>query len=132
LSILIVYISYSDAYLDGSHDYIIHNHGIDEFACIIAPTLTPCQTAPVAPLLKSPQHATNPTSKYQLENFYQLPLVLKGIFVELFATDLERIAFLLEGDASLHLEQLLSDAAELVTEELPEEKRPSLLRTILV
>lgn len=42
----------------------------------------------------------------------------------LFATDNDRLAFLLETDASRHLERLLAQAAELVTEELPEDKRP--------
>jgi uncharacterized membrane protein len=41
------------------------------------------------------------------------------------------MAFLLEGDASLHPERLLADASELVIEKLPEEKRPSLLRNLL-
>ncbi|MDH7601923.1 MAG: DNA adenine methylase [Armatimonadota bacterium] len=44
--------------------------------------------------------------------------------MELFATDLDRLAFLLETDAVCHLEDLIAQAAELVTEELPEDKRP--------
>ncbi len=44
--------------------------------------------------------------------------------MQLFATDIDRLAFLLETDASRHLERLLAQAAELVTEELPEDKRP--------
>lgn len=44
--------------------------------------------------------------------------------MQLFATDNDRLAFLLETDASRHLERLLAQAAELVTEELPEDKRP--------
>ncbi|MEN6358265.1 MAG: DNA adenine methylase [Armatimonadota bacterium] len=44
--------------------------------------------------------------------------------MQLFATDLDRLAFLLETDASRHLELLLAQAAELITEELPEDKRP--------
>lgn len=44
--------------------------------------------------------------------------------MQLFATDNDRLAFLLETDASCHLERLLAQAAELVTEELPEDKRP--------
>lgn len=44
--------------------------------------------------------------------------------MELFATDLDRLAFLLETDAACHLEDLIAQAAELVTEELPEDQRP--------
>ncbi|MCE5322390.1 DNA adenine methylase [bacterium] len=44
--------------------------------------------------------------------------------MQLFATDLDRLAFLLETDASRHLEILLAQAAELVTEELPSDERP--------
>ncbi len=44
--------------------------------------------------------------------------------MELFATDSDRLAFLLETDASRHLERLLAQATELVTEELPPDKRP--------
>lgn len=44
--------------------------------------------------------------------------------MQLFATDNDRLAFLLETDASRHLEQLLAEAAEFVTEELPEDQRP--------
>lgn len=44
--------------------------------------------------------------------------------MKLFATDLERLAFLLETDASRHLEILLAEGASLVTEELPEDNRP--------
>lgn len=44
--------------------------------------------------------------------------------MELFATDLDRLAFLLETDAVYNLEQLLTRATELVTEELPEDQRP--------
>ena len=44
--------------------------------------------------------------------------------MQLFATDLDRLAFLLETDASRHLDQLLAEAAELVTEELPPDERP--------
>ncbi len=43
--------------------------------------------------------------------------------MELFATDRDRLAFLLEADASCQLE-LLSEAGELVTEEQPAEDRP--------
>ena len=43
--------------------------------------------------------------------------------MQLFATDLDRLAFLLETDASRHLE-LLCEAAETVTEELPEDQWP--------
>ena len=44
--------------------------------------------------------------------------------MQLFATDNDRLVFLLETDASRHLERLLAQAAELVTEELPEDERP--------
>jgi len=44
--------------------------------------------------------------------------------MQLFATDLDRLAFLLETDASRHLDDLLAQAAELVTEELPPDERP--------
>lgn len=44
--------------------------------------------------------------------------------MQLFATDLDRLAFLLETDASLHLDELLAQGEEIVTEELPEDKRP--------
>ncbi|MCL5105428.1 MAG: DNA adenine methylase, partial [Armatimonadetes bacterium] len=44
--------------------------------------------------------------------------------MELFATDLDRLAFLLETDASCHLEDLVAQGAELVTEELPPDQRP--------
>jgi len=44
--------------------------------------------------------------------------------MQLFATDNDRLAFLLETDASRHLDWLIAQAAELVTEELPEDKRP--------
>ena len=44
--------------------------------------------------------------------------------MQLFATDLDRLAFLLETDASHHLDELLAEAAEPVTEELPEDQRP--------
>ncbi|MHB9037071.1 MAG: DNA adenine methylase [Armatimonadota bacterium] len=44
--------------------------------------------------------------------------------MQLFTTDNDRLAFLLETDASCHLEQLLAQGAELVTEELPSDKRP--------
>ena len=44
--------------------------------------------------------------------------------MQLFATDLDRLAFLLETDASRHLDELLAEAAEPVTEELPEDQRP--------
>ncbi len=44
--------------------------------------------------------------------------------MELFATDLERLAFLLETDASCYLEDLIAQSAELVTEELPPDERP--------
>ena len=43
--------------------------------------------------------------------------------MQLFATDNDRLAFLLETDASRHLE-LLAQAAELVSEELPADQRP--------
>ncbi|MHB1001949.1 MAG: DNA adenine methylase [Armatimonadota bacterium] len=44
--------------------------------------------------------------------------------MQLFATDNERLAFLLETDASFALGELLAQGDELVTEELPEDKRP--------
>ena len=44
--------------------------------------------------------------------------------MQLFATDNDRLAFLLETDASRHLDELLAEAAELVTEELPADQRP--------
>ena len=46
--------------------------------------------------------------------------------MELFATDLERLGFLLEIDAArrLHLETLPALGAEFVTEELPPGQRP--------
>jgi len=44
--------------------------------------------------------------------------------MELFATDLERLAFLLETDASCYLEDLVAQGTELVTEELPPDERP--------
>lgn len=44
--------------------------------------------------------------------------------MELFATDLDRLAFLLETDASCHLDWLIAQGAELVTEELPPDERP--------
>ena len=44
--------------------------------------------------------------------------------MELFTTDLDRLAFLLEADAARRLEALIAEGAELVTEELPEDKRP--------
>jgi adenine-specific DNA-methyltransferase len=44
--------------------------------------------------------------------------------MDLFATDLDRLAFLLETDAACRLDELLAQAAELVTEELPPDKRP--------
>ena len=44
--------------------------------------------------------------------------------MELFATDLDRLAFLLETDAARRLESLIAQGAELVTEELPPDKRP--------
>ena len=46
------------------------------------------------------------------------------LLMQLFATDNDRLAFLLETDASRHLERMLAQTAELVTEELPEDKRP--------
>lgn len=44
--------------------------------------------------------------------------------MELFATDLDRLAFLIETDASCYLEDLVAQGAELVTEELPPDERP--------
>ncbi|MCL5102761.1 MAG: DNA adenine methylase, partial [Armatimonadetes bacterium] len=44
--------------------------------------------------------------------------------MELFATDLDRLAFLLETDASCYLADLIAQGAELVTEELPPDQRP--------
>ncbi|HOV76308.1 MAG TPA: DNA adenine methylase, partial [Candidatus Hydrogenedentes bacterium] len=46
--------------------------------------------------------------------------------MELFATDLDRLGFLLETDATfgLHLESLAAQGVELVTEELPPDQRP--------
>ncbi len=46
--------------------------------------------------------------------------------MELFATDLDRLGFLLETDAALglHLESLAAQGVELVTEELPPDQRP--------
>ena len=44
--------------------------------------------------------------------------------MELFATDRDRLAFLLETDASCHLADLIAQGAELVTEELPPDERP--------
>ncbi len=44
--------------------------------------------------------------------------------MELFATDLDRLAFLLETDAACYLEDLVAQGVELVTEELPPDKRP--------
>jgi len=45
-------------------------------------------------------------------------------YMQLFATELDRLAFLLETDAACHYDELLAQAAELVTEELPEDQRP--------
>lgn len=39
--------------------------------------------------------------------------------MELFATDLDRLAFLLEADASFYLDDLIAQGVELVAEELP-------------
>ncbi|MHB9037890.1 MAG: DNA adenine methylase [Armatimonadota bacterium] len=44
--------------------------------------------------------------------------------MQLFATDQDRLAFLLETDASCYLADLIAQGAELVTEELPEDQRP--------
>jgi adenine-specific DNA-methyltransferase len=44
--------------------------------------------------------------------------------MQLFATDRGRLAFLLETDADLALGNLLAQGEELVTEELPADKRP--------
>lgn len=44
--------------------------------------------------------------------------------MKLFATDLDRLAFLLETDASRRLDELIAQGGELVTEELPPDKRP--------
>ncbi|HOS04065.1 MAG TPA: DNA adenine methylase, partial [Candidatus Hydrogenedentes bacterium] len=46
--------------------------------------------------------------------------------MEVFATELDRLGFLLETDASLglHLESLAAQGVELVTEELPADQRP--------
>ncbi|MEN6521117.1 MAG: DNA adenine methylase [Armatimonadota bacterium] len=44
--------------------------------------------------------------------------------MQLFVTDRDRLAFLLETDASRRLDELVAEGAELVTEELPEDKRP--------
>ncbi len=44
--------------------------------------------------------------------------------MQLFATDRDRLAFLLETDADLALGNLLAQGEELVTEELPADKRP--------
>lgn len=44
--------------------------------------------------------------------------------MELFATDLDRLAFLLEADASCYLDDLIAQGAELVTKELPPDERP--------
>ena len=45
--------------------------------------------------------------------------------MQLFATDNDRLAFLLEADASLALDELIAQGEELVTEELPADKRPN-------
>ncbi|MCL4552520.1 MAG: DNA adenine methylase [Candidatus Marsarchaeota archaeon] len=44
--------------------------------------------------------------------------------MQLFATDRDRLAFLLETDADLALGELIAQGEELVSEELPEDKRP--------
>ena len=44
--------------------------------------------------------------------------------MELCATDLDRLAFVLETDATCHLEDLVSQGVDLATEELPPDKRP--------
>ena len=44
--------------------------------------------------------------------------------MELFATDLDRLAFLLETDAARRIELLIAQGAELVIKELPPDKRP--------
>ncbi|MHB9038327.1 MAG: DNA adenine methylase [Armatimonadota bacterium] len=44
--------------------------------------------------------------------------------MQLFATDQDRLAFLLETDASCYLADLIAQSAELVTEELPPDQRP--------
>ncbi|MCE5314017.1 MAG: DNA adenine methylase [Armatimonadota bacterium] len=44
--------------------------------------------------------------------------------MELFATDIDRLAFLLETDFAFHMGNLAAQGTELVTEELPPDKRP--------
>jgi len=51
--------------------------------------------------------------------------------MELFATDLERLAFLLETDTARCLDDLIAQAVELVTEELPPDERPKYITWLM-